>query len=231
MSPTMPKLKEMIQAGMHFGHKRQRSYPKAKRYIFCIRDGIYIINLEETVKQLETAIDYVNKLAKSGKTILFVGTKKQGQKIMEEAAKKCEMPYMTKRWLGGTLTNFETIRKRIKYLNELERKKETEEYKDLTKQEKLIIDEEAAKLHSIFDGIFKMEKMPDALFVLDAAEEDNAIKEAIIKEIPVIAICDTNSNPDIIDYPIVANDEAVKSIEMIVNLVADAILEGKKEKK
>lgn len=226
----LPTLEEMIEAGVHFGHKKQRSYPKAKKYIFGLREGINIIDLEKTVESLEVALEYIKKNAKAGKTILFVGTKSQAKSIVEEAAKKVGMPYVTERWLGGTLTNYETIRKSIKHLEDLEKNKKSEEYEKLTKKEKLDIEEEIIKLHKIFDGILNLKGMPDIMFVADAAEDYNAVNEAIVKEIPIVAVCDTNANPDKIDYPIPANDDAVKSIEMIVNLVRDAVAEGKEGK-
>jgi len=231
MPANIPTLEEMIKVGAHFGHKRQRSYPKAKKYIFCQRDGIYIINLEKTQELLKSALEFLTLSAKHGKTILFVGTKKQAKKIVEESAKKVGMPYVTERWLGGTLTNFATVRRSIKYLHELEDKKSSEEFKAFTKHERTKIEEEIKKLHKVFDGILKMEKLPDLMFVLDASKENNAVQEAIKKEIPVVAICDTNANPDIIDYPVIANDEAVKSIEMMVNLITEAVLEGKEGNK
>ena len=227
MSVKLPTLKEMIEAGIHFGHKRERSYPKAKKYIFGLRDGIYIIDLEKTSELLESALSFLTKTVGEGKTILFVGTKKQAKKSVEESAKKTGMPYMTERWLGGTLTNFETVRRSIKHLSGLEDKKNIEEYKTYTKHERAKLEEEVAKLHRVFDGIIKMEKMPDVVFVFDTAKEDNAVKEAIKKGIPIVGICDTNANPELIDYPIIANDEALKSVELIINLITDAVMEGK----
>lgn len=227
----LPTLEEMLKVGVHFGHKKQRSHPKAKKNIFCLREGIYVIDLGKTQELLKRALDYFSKVTKEGRTILFVGTKKQAKRIVEEAAKKVNMPYITHRWLGGTLTNFETVRKNIKHLEELEKKKESEEYQYFTKKEKLKLDEEIAKLHQIFDGIIEMKKLPDCLFVVDAVEEDIAIKEANKKGIPIVAICDTNANPEKVDYPIPANDEALKSIEMMVGLVAEGILEGRKNQK
>lgn len=227
----LPTLKEMVEAGVHFGHKRERSCPKAKKYVFCLRDGIFIIDLEKTSDLLKSALEYLEKSAKEGKTILFVGTKNLAKKTVTESAKKSGMPYMTERWLGGTLTNFETIRRSIKYLKDIEDKKNSEEYNNYTKHEKAKLDEEIEKLHRTFDGIIAMDKLPDVLFVFDAEEESNAVKEAKKRNIPIVAVCDTNANPDLVDYPIIANDEALKSIELIMNLVTDAVLEGKKGKK
>lgn len=223
----LPTIEEMFEAGVHFGHKKERSHPRSKKFVFTIRNGIFVINLEKTLDLLKEAMEYLSKISKEGKTILFVGTKRQTKKIVEEVAKKCGMPYVSYRWLGGTLTNFETVRKSIKHLEELEKEKESEEYKVYTKKEKLKLDEEITKLHQTFDGILEMKNMPDCLFVVDAAEEDNAINEARIKEIPVVAVCDTNANPNKVDFPIPANDEAAKSIEMMVNLAQEAILDSK----
>lgn len=227
----LPTLKEMVEAGLHFGHKRERSNPKAKKYIFCLRDGIFIIDLEKTSVLLESALNFLTKSAKEGKKILFVGTKKLAKKAVEESAKKTEMPYMTERWLGGTLTNYETVRCSIKYLKDIENKKDSDEYQSYTKHEKAKLDEKIKKLHNTFDGILSMDKLPEVLFIFDAEEESNAVKEAIKKNIPIVAVCDTNSNPDLVDYPIIANDEASKSIQLIMNLVTEAVLEGKKGKK
>lgn len=227
MAVKLPSLEEMLNAGVHFGHKKQRSYSKAKKYIFCLRDGINVIDLEKTQILLKEALDYLTKSTKEGKVILFVGTKRQAKKIVEDAAKKTGMPYITHRWMGGMLTNFETVRKSIKKLEELEKKKSSDEYSALTKQEKAKIEEEVLKLHKIFDGIINMDKMPDILFIVDAVHEDIAVLEALTKEIPIVAICDTDANPDRIDYPIIANDDAVKSLQMIIGLVENAILEGK----
>jgi small subunit ribosomal protein S2 len=230
MPTKLPSLKEMVEAGVHFGHKKQRSNPRFKKYIFCLRDGVHIINLEKTEELLEEALEFLTQVAKSGKTILFVGTKKQVKKAVEEAAKKTGMPYVTERWLGGMLTNFETVRKSIKHLNNLEAKKTSEEYKGFTKHEKNKIDEEIEKLHKNFDGIIKMEKQPDALFIVDAEEEYNAVNEARKMKIPVAAICDTDTNPDKVNFPIPANDDAVKSVELMVNLIGDAVLDAKNSK-
>ncbi|OGD66632.1 30S ribosomal protein S2 [Candidatus Berkelbacteria bacterium RIFCSPHIGHO2_12_FULL_36_9] len=224
---NLPTLEEMMDAGVHFGHKKQRSHPKSKKNIYCLRDGIYVIDLEKTQKLLETALGFLTDSIREGKTILLVGTKKQVQGLIQEVGQKTSMPYICNRWLGGTLTNFETIKKSIKYLEELERKKDSEEFKALTKNERMKIEKEIQKLHQTFDGILNMNKMPDVMFVVDAKNEDIAILEAVKKEIPLVAICDTDANPDKIDYPIPANDDAVKSLKMIIKLVEGAILEGK----
>lgn len=227
----IPTLEEMLKAGVHIGHKKERSYPKSKKYTFCVREGVYVIDLEKTQEMLKAAAEFLTKSVKEGKNILFVGTKRQIKSIVENVAKEAGMPYISERWLGGTLTNFETVRRNIKHLEELENLKKSDEYKNYTKHEKLKIDEEIEKLNKIFAGILKMDKLPDILFVVDSVEEENAVKEAIKKEIPIVAVCDTNANPDIIDYPIPANDDALKSVELIVKFIGNVIKETKKMKK
>jgi len=227
----LPTLVEMLDAGVHFGHKKQRSYPRARKYTYCLRDGIYVINLDLTLEKMQEALDFLSKSANEGKTILLVGTKNQAKSVIVETAKKTEMPYVSNRWLGGTLTNFETIRKSIKYLEELEKLVGSDEFKAFTKNERMKTEKEIKKLHHTFDGILTLSKLPDVLFALDAKEEDIAIAEAIKKNIPVVAVCDTDADPDKVDYPIPANDDALKSIEMIVNLIGEAIIEGKAKNK
>lgn len=225
----LPTLKELLEAGAHFGHKKERTYPKARQYTFMLKDQIYVINLEKTQELLAEALKYLDKIASEGKTVLLVGTKRQAQEIIFEHAKKADLPYVNYRWLGGMLTNFETIKKRIKFMDELDRKLAEEEGKVLTKKEKSKLQEQADKLHKMFDGIKNMKKLPDVLFVVDIARERIALTEADKMGIPVVGIADTNANPTLIKYPIPANDDARKTLEIIVGLVVRTVQEGSKK--
>ena len=227
----LPSLKEMMEAGAHFGHKKERSYPKARQYIYVLKDQIYIIDLEKTRDMLEETLAYISKAVSQGKNILFVGTKRQAQAIVEKIAKEVGSPYINHRWLGGTLTNFATIRKNLKHLEELEDRLKTSDIDQLTKREKARLQEEADKLHIIFDGIRHLENLPDILFIVDTAKERIAVAEAKKMGLAVAGIADTNANPELVDYPIVANDDALKTIEMILSLVAQAIKEGQAKQK
>lgn len=226
MSIKIPEVKEMFLTGMHFGHKKQYSHPKAKEYIFGLRDGVNIIDLSKTQELLTNILEFIQKEVKNGKTILFVGTKKQIKDIVRESAIKCGMPYITQRWLGGTLTNFETIRKGIKYLEDSETRI-ADPNSDLTKKERALLDKEVIKLKGIYDGIRSMRGLPDYLFIIDPVKERNALSEAKKNELPVIAICDTDADPRTVDYYIPANDDSKASVEMIMNLVTEAILDVK----
>lgn len=222
----MPTLIEMLEAGVHFGHKKERSNPRAKDYIFTLKEGIYVIDLEKTQDYLAKALEYLKQQISMGKTILFVGTKRQAKKIIQEVAESVEMPYINQRWLGGTLTNFETIRKSLQTLENLQKQTDGPDYEKLTKKEKKVISDKITKLESTFGGVKKMKNLPDAVFVIDAAKESLAIEESNRVGIPVVAIADTDANPDVINYPIPANDDAPKSIEMIMGLVKTALTEG-----
>lgn len=225
---NIPTIEEMFALGMHFGHKRERSHPMAKQYTYVLKNKIYVINLEKTQKKLAEALDFLTKVAKEDKVILFVGSKRQARETVGKYAALCEMPYVNYRWLGGTLTNFETIQKNLKTLTDLESQKQSEEYKAMLKKEKKHFDEKLAKFEKSFGGLKTLKNLPDCLFIVDAAEESNAVCEARKRNIPIVAICDTNSNPELIDWPIPANDDAEKSIELIVSLASQAIKEGKK---
>lgn len=226
MSVTLPEVKEMFLTGMHFGHKKQYSHPKAKEYIFGLRDGINVIDLSKTQELLQIALEFIQREIGKGKVFLFVGTKRQIKDIVREMAIKCEMPYITQRWLGGTLTNFETIRKGIKYLEDSEAKIANTDI-DLTKKEKTLLAKEVSKLKEIYDGIRKMSNLPDYLFIVDPVKEHNAVSEAKKRNIPIVAICDTDANPSLFDWYIPANDDAKASVEMVMNLVSEAILGAK----
>ena len=224
----MPTLVEMLEAGVHFGHKKERSHPSAKDYIFTLREGVYVIDLDKTKVYLEKALEYLKKQVASGKTILFVGTKRQAKEIVKAAAEKVGMPYIIRRWLGGTLTNFETIKRNLQELDRLEAQTKSQEFDALTKKEKKIINDKLARLLNTFGGVREMKNLPDVIFVVDCAREDIAVREANIMEIPVVGTCDTDADPTKITYPIPANDEAAKSIEMVVKQVEEAILEESK---
>ncbi|MGB1727840.1 MAG: 30S ribosomal protein S2, partial [Ilumatobacteraceae bacterium] len=204
-------MRQMIEAGAHFGHQTRRWNPKMKRFIFGERNGIYIIDLDQTLSRVETAYNFVRDMAADGGTILFVGTKKQAQDPVREAADRCNMPYVNERWLGGMLTNFGTISKRVGKMLELERQKEIGEFEVMIKKEALLLDRELTKLQRNLGGLRSMTKAPDAIFVLDTKKEHIAVTEANKLGIPVVAVVDTNVDPDAIQYPIPGNDDAIRA--------------------
>ena len=214
-------MKELFEAGAHFGHQTQRWNPKMAPYIFTQKNKVHIINLAKTVEKMDEAKKFIESVVKDGGKILFVGTKKQAQGIVKEEAKRCGMPYVAERWLGGMLTNFQTIASRTKYLKDLQRK--IEEDNDMTKKERLKATQEVEKLEATLGGILEITRVPDAIFIVDMQKEMTALKEAKKIGIPVIAIVDTNVNPELADYPIPANDDAVKAIKLITASIADAI--------
>lgn len=219
-------IKALLEAGSHFGHQTNRWNPKMRQYIFTARNGIHIIDLQKTIKGLTEAYNFVAETVASGQKILFVGTKKQAQEaIMEEAARAGQL-YITQRWLGGTLTNFATIRNRLRYLSELEAQRDRGDFAKLTKAEGLKLEEEIGKLNRVFAGIKAMERLPGALFIVDPHKEDLAVKEAYKSGIPVVAMVDTNCDPDQIDHVIPCNDDAIRGIRLITSKIADAALEG-----
>lgn len=223
-----PTLQELLEAGVHFGHKISRGNPRMKPFIYGVRDGVHIIDLTLSDKYLKEACVYAQELGKTGGTLLFVGTKNQSRDIVEEQAKVVGAPYLTFRWIGGFLTNFEEISKNIKKLKELREAKEKGELTKYTKKEQLLIDRKVQKMFKDFTGVLDLETTPDAIFVVDAARELTALREAKRKEIKVVAIADSNSDPNLIDYPIPGNDDAIKSIKILVSTVASAYGEGKK---
>jgi len=222
-------MKNLLEAGVHFGHETKRWNPKMKKYIFGEKNKVYIIDLEKTQGALLKACEFLRKTAQEGGNILFVGTKKQAQEIVKEEAMRCGMFYVNQRWLGGMLTNFQTIKKSIKRLEDLERMKEDGTFAKISKKEASQLNKEAFKLNKNLEGIRAMGKMPKAMFVIDSKKEDIAIKEARKSGIPIVALVDTNCDPDLIDYPIPGNDDAIRSIKLITSLVADSIMTGKKE--
>ncbi len=221
-------MKQLLEAGVHFGHQMRRWDPRMKPYIFTERNNIYIIDLQQTVKLIDTAYDFVREIAKKGGNILFVGTKKQAQESIKNEAERCEMFYVNYRWLGGTLTNFDTIRKRVKRLLELEEMENNKMYEVLPKKEVISLKREKEKLEKLLTGIRCMEKLPDVIFVVDPKKEKIAIAEAIKLYIPIVAIVDTNCNPEEIDYVIPGNDDAIRAVKLISSVIADAVIEGKK---
>lgn len=220
-------IKTLLEAGVHFGHETKKWNPKMKRYIFGEKNGIYIIDLEKTKEAIIKACEFLKGVAASGSPILFIGTKKQAQDIVKEGALRCNVFYVTQRWLGGMLTNFNTIRKRIKRLNDLERMKEDGTFAKLTKKEAAHLTKEMLKLNKSLGGIRSMDKLPKAIFIIDSKKEDIAVKEAKKLDIPTVALVDTNCDPDIVDYVIPGNDDAIRSIRLITGIIADSVLEGR----
>ena len=220
-------MKQLLEAGVHFGHQTRRWNPKMKEYIFTERNGIYIIDLQKTVKKIDEAYYFVRDLAMDGKSILFVGTKKQAQESIEQEAKRCEMFYVNQRWLGDMLTNFKTIQGRIAQLRKIEKMEADGDFAFLPKKEVIKLKAEQEKLEKNLGGIKDMKKLPGALFVVDPRKEHIAILEAQTLGIPVVAIVDTNCDPDEADYPIPGNDDAIRAVKLIASKMADAVLEGK----
>lgn len=220
-------MKQLLEAGVHFGHQTRRWNPKMAPYIFTDRNGIYIIDLQKTVKKVEECYDFVKQLAADGGTLLFVGTKKQAQEAVKEEAERCEMFFVNQRWLGGMLTNFQTIRNRIDRLHELERMEEDGTFEVLPKKEVSQLLHEKEKLDKFLGGIKNMRRLPGALFVIDPRKERIAVAEARKLGIPIVAIVDTNCDPDEVDYVIPGNDDAIRAVKLLTAKIADAVLEGK----
>ena len=220
-------MKGLLEAGVHFGHQTRRWNPKMAEYIFTERNGIYIIDLQKTVKKVEEAYAFVKEVSVEGGEILFVGTKKQAQEAIESEAKRCNMHFVNQRWLGGMLTNYKTIRKRIERLQELEKMEEDGIFDLLPKKEVIQLRHEAERLEKFLGGIKNMTKLPDAIFVVDPRKERIAVKEAHILGIPVVGIVDTNCDPDELDYVIPGNDDAIRAVKLLTETVANAVLEGR----
>lgn len=225
-SPSSVSMKALLEAGVHFGHQTHRWDPRMKRYIFTERNGIHIIDLQQTVPLLKQAMDFCRSLSSKGQTVLFVGTKKQAQESIEVEATRANASYVTTRWLGGTLTNFQTIEKRIDYLVQLEDRYQRGELSLMIKKEAGKLIQEMEKMNRYFGGIKNMRKLPGALFIVDPPMERIAVTEANRMGIPIIAMCDTNSNPDEIDFPIPANDDAIRAVKLVASKIADALIEG-----
>ncbi len=222
-------VKQLLESGVHFGHQTKRWNPKMKQFIFGEKNGIYIIDLEKTASALTRATDFLSERARAGDYILFVGTKKQAQEIVKEEAKRCGMFYVNQRWLGGLMTNFQTVRKSVRRLNDIERMRDDGTFKKLSKKEISMLTKEMAKLLKNLEGVRSMEKLPKALFVVDSKKEEIAVKEANKLGIPVVGLVDTNCDPDLIDYIIPGNDDAIKAIKFVTGLAANAILEGSRD--
>lgn len=220
-------IKLLLEAGVHFGHQRRRWNPRMKPYVFTQRNGIHIIDLQQTLGKLQEARNFVRDLIASGGTIVFVGTKKQAQEVVEEEAKRCGAYYVHRRWLGGMLTNFTTIQSRIDYLVRLEDRKARGELDNLPKKEAMKLEKEMARLNQLFAGVKEMTKLPSALFVVDLVKERIAVAEARQLGISIVAMVDTDCDPRVVDYPVPANDDAIKSIRLISSVMADGVLEGK----
>lgn len=219
-------MKQLLEAGVHFGHQTRRWNPKMGQYIFTERNGIYIIDLQKTVKMVEEAYNFIRNTVSEGGTILFVGTKKQAQESIKEEAERCGMYYVNQRWLGGMLTNFQTIRKRVQRLRDLEQMETDGTFQVLPKKEVSKLLGEKQKLERFLGGIKDMDKLPGVLFIVDPRKERIAIKEAQILNIPIVAIVDTNCDPDEVDYVIPGNDDAIRAVKLLTNKMADAVIEG-----
>jgi small subunit ribosomal protein S2 len=224
-------MKALLETGVHFGHRTRKWNPRMKPYIFTERNGIHIIDLQQTVSSLDHAYNLARDTAANGGTLLFVGTKRQAQESIQREAERCGMPYINQRWLGGTLTNWKTIKDRINELKSLEQRRDTGDFERLTKKEGLILEREIGKLQDRLGGIREMAKLPDLLYVVDVRREDTAVHEANILNIPVIALVDTNCDPSGVDYVIPANDDAIRAIKLLTARIADAVLEGKAMRK
>lgn len=220
-------MKQLLEAGVHFGHQTRRWDPKMAEYIFQARNGIHIIDLQKTSKKIDEAYAFLKEQAEEGKTVLFVGTKKQAQECMKEAAIKCGMYYVDQRWLGGMLTNFETIRARVQRLKDLETMQEDGTFDVLPKKEVILLKKEMEKLERNLGGIKEMEELPGVIFLVDPKKERIAVLEAKKLNIPVIGLVDTNCNPEEVDYPIPGNDDAIRAVKLIADVMANAVIEGR----
>ncbi|MCD6402497.1 30S ribosomal protein S2 [bacterium] len=224
-------LEEMLKAGLHFGHSPSKRHPKMEPFLFGVRNGIHVIDLEKTVEKLEAALEYIQNLISEGKNLLFVGTKIQVKELIKETAKECNLPYVAERWLGGTFTNFDIIKKRIEYYKDLEKKKKEGELDKYPREEKIKFEKILQELEQKYGGLQDVKDLPDAIFVVDVEKEKIAISEARKKGIKIIAICDTNGNPTLVDYPIPANDDSVTSVKYILDKVKEVIKKAKSKAK
>jgi small subunit ribosomal protein S2 len=227
----IPQLEDMLKAGMHFGHRTNRWHPKMKKFIFSSKNGIYIIDLRKTQEQMQAALEFMSKLVSEGKSILFVGTKSQVSEPLKKMAQEISQPYIVGKWLGGYLTNFAMVKKSVKKYLDLIEKRETRKLEKYTKKERLDFDREIKKLEMRVGGLTSLNKLPDALFVWDIKEEETSIKEAQQKNIPIIAVCDTNVNPDEVTYPIPANDDSTKTIKVILASIRENLLASRQNSK
>lgn len=228
MAVNVPSMQELLEAGVHFGHKLRRGNPKMSPYVFGARDGVHIIDLAKSEEKLKEAVDFLYDLGKQGKVLLIIGTKKQARPVVEKLAKEVDTPYLTARWIGGILTNFEEIRKNIRKLTDLKSEKEKGQLTRYTKKEQLLIDRKLQKFEKELGGIVSLTKIPDAIFVVDSASDIIAIKEALKTGVTVVGFADTNVDPNTLDYPIPANDDGIKSIQIVCEAAIRAYGEGKK---
>lgn len=224
---NVPSMQELLEAGVHFGHQVRRWNPKMRPYIFTARGGIHVIDLAQTYSKLEEACEFVRNLGESGGVLLFLASKKQAKAIVVEEAKNAGAMHIVDRWIGGLLTNWEQTSRTLKKFKDLKQKKEAGEFKERTKKENLLIDREIAKFNRLYGGIENMDKLPDAMFIVDVRKEENACREAKSKGIPVVAVCDTNADLTLVDYPIPGNDDAIRAITIITHAIAEAYKEGK----
>lgn len=222
-------IKELLEAGVHFGHQTRRWNPKMKQFIFEARNGIHVIDLSKTLPQLDAAAQFLSQVAAKGGNILFVGTKKQAQEAVRESALACGQPFVTGRWLGGTLTNLKTLRRSLKRMKDIERMEQDGSINEYVKQEQSMIRREHARMLKNLDGLRTIDAQPDAMFIIDLKREHNAVAEARRLKIPLVAIVDTNSDPDLVDYPIVGNDDAIRSVKLLLSAMVTAISAGKAE--
>lgn len=220
-------LEEMLKAGLHFGHSPSKRHPKMEPFLFGVRNGIYIIDLERTAEKLETALEFIQNLISEGKNLLFLGTKIQIKELIKETAKECNLPYVVERWLGGTFTNFDIIKKRIEYYKELEKKKKEGELEKYPREEKIKFERSLQELEKKYGGLKDLEKLPEAIFIVDVEKEKIAIFEARKKGIKIVAICDSDGDPTLVDYPIPANDDSITSVKYILDKVKGVIKKAK----
>ena len=225
----IPSMMEMLKAGAHFGHQNSRWHPKMAPYLFGLRNGVHVIDLEKTVEEMEKTYNYVKTMASQGKIILFVGTKRQARETVKEAALACGMPYLVERWIGGLLTNFEEVRRRLKKYNGLKEQIKTGEIERYTKKEQVVLKKMVEKMDRYLVGLTQLENIPDALYIADLRVEKTAVAEAKRTGVKIVAVCDSNVNPEKADYIIPANDDAVNSIKMMAAFIAEAVKEGKAE--
>ena len=228
---NLPTVQQLLEAGVHFGHRASRAHPKMKPFIYGVRDGVSIIDLTLSEKFLKEACEFVSGLSKNGEILLFVGTKKQAQSLVSELAKKIGAPYLSNRWVGGFLTNFDIVQNNVKKLKDLREQKEKGELEKYTKKEQLLLDREIARLERDYGGVLDLVVKPAALFIIDAVKEKTAVNEARRLGLPIVAITDSNCDISLIDYPIPGNDDAIKSIKILVETVVGAYEEGKKSQK
>lgn len=229
--PTIPSMEEMLKAGLHFGHSASRWHPKMEPYIYTTNNGLHVVDLKKTQSKLKEACDFVTKVVANGGDILFVGTKTQARPLIEKYAKECGMPYIKTRWIGGLITNFKEVKKNIKRYLDLRKSKAAGEWEKYTKKEQTGLQKEVEKLESVVAGLVDLDKLPDAVFIVDIKHEKTSVLEANVKNIPIIAITDTNTNPEMVTYSIPGNDDATRGIELVVKAIAQACEEGKKNRK